>query len=51
MGMRANDLFSQMGIETVLGVSGPVDEVIEGLRTGTLEGAGGPCGRHQGGCH
>ncbi|MFP4563134.1 MAG: NifB/NifX family molybdenum-iron cluster-binding protein [Spirochaetia bacterium] len=50
MGMRANDLFAQMGIETILGVSGPVDEVIEGLRAGSLESAGGPCDHHQGGC-
>lgn len=51
MGMRAKDLFTQMGIETILGVSGPVEEVIEGLRAGTLESSGGPCEQHQGGCH
>jgi len=37
MGMRARELFAQEGIEVLLGVEGPVDEVVQRLCDGTLE--------------
>jgi predicted Fe-Mo cluster-binding NifX family protein len=37
MGMRATDIFSQLGIQTIVGVTGKIDEVIEKLLRGTLE--------------
>jgi predicted Fe-Mo cluster-binding NifX family protein len=43
MGNRAADLFSQAGIQTVVGVHGPVDEVIQHFLEGSLEGTGEPC--------
>ncbi len=38
MGFRAQGFFEEMGIETVLGIEGNVDEVIEKLEKGTLHG-------------
>jgi len=38
MGMRAQELFQQLGIEAIPGVSGPIGEAIEKLSAGTLEG-------------
>jgi len=43
MGRRAQDLFAQAGIETVLGVSGNIDEVISELLKGSLEGGESLC--------
>lgn len=43
MGRRAEALFSEKGIETVVGISGPVDEVIDRLIKGTLEGGESLC--------
>ncbi|MDH5406806.1 MAG: NifB/NifX family molybdenum-iron cluster-binding protein [Candidatus Aminicenantes bacterium] len=43
MGPRAQSLFTQQGIETVVGVSGKVDEVIEKLLKGELEGGESLC--------
>ncbi len=37
MGMRAKELFSQAGIEAVLGVEGEIDEVINKIIDGSLE--------------
>jgi predicted Fe-Mo cluster-binding NifX family protein len=37
MGRRASDFFNQLGIETILGISGNVDEVVQRLLKGTLE--------------
>ena len=43
MGRRAQDLFAQAGIETILGVTGSVDEVISELLNGTLTGGESLC--------
>lgn len=43
MGARAQLLFDEHGIKTVMGVSGNIDEVIESLRTDTLEGGDSLC--------
>ena len=43
MGPRAVDLFCQNGIEVVLGVAGPLDEVARSYAAGTLEGGVGVC--------
>jgi len=43
MGMRARELFSRMGIETVMGVSGSLEEVIGKLLEGRLEGGESLC--------
>lgn len=38
MGRRAEGLFAQAGIETIVGVSGEVDDVINKMVRGTLKG-------------
>lgn len=38
MGMRATEFFNQFGIQTIVGVSGKIDEVIEEVCKGTLKG-------------
>ena len=43
MGMRATDLFQQMGIDTVMGITGRVDDVIEEILAGTLKGGESLC--------
>jgi len=43
MGMRAQELFQQMGIKAIAGVSGPIDETIEKLAAGKLEGGESLC--------
>jgi predicted Fe-Mo cluster-binding NifX family protein len=43
MGMRATSLFSELGIQSILGVSGQIDEVIESLLKGTLKGGESLC--------
>lgn len=43
MGRRAEGLFSEKGIETVVGISGRVDEVIYKLSKGTLKGGESLC--------
>ncbi|MFA5015681.1 MAG: NifB/NifX family molybdenum-iron cluster-binding protein [Actinomycetota bacterium] len=43
MGMRAKELFSQTDIEAVLGVEGKVDEVINKIIDGSLEGGKSIC--------
>jgi len=37
MGMRAQGFFAEAGIQTILGASGRIDDVIEKLQKGTLE--------------
>ncbi|MFB0518068.1 MAG: NifB/NifX family molybdenum-iron cluster-binding protein [Acidobacteriota bacterium] len=51
MGPRAQSLFAQQGIETVVGVSGKVDEVIEKLLKGELEGGESLCQHGDSPCH
>jgi len=43
MGMRATELFKELGIQTIVGISGRIDEVIEKLQKGTLEGGESLC--------
>jgi predicted Fe-Mo cluster-binding NifX family protein len=43
MGMRASGFFNQLGIETIVGISGRIDEVIDKLKQGTLEGGESLC--------
>jgi len=43
MGRRAEALFSEKGIETIVGISGRVDEVIDELIKGTLKGGESLC--------
>ena len=43
MGRRAADLFSQTGIDTVMGVTGGVDDVIKKILDGTLQGGESLC--------
>lgn len=43
MGQRAVQLFDEQGIDRVVGISGPVDSVIEQLANGTLEGGESLC--------
>lgn len=43
MGRKAQGLFAEANIKTLLGISGRVDEVIEQLANGTLRGIENPC--------
>jgi predicted Fe-Mo cluster-binding NifX family protein len=43
MGRRAEALFAEKSIETLVGITGRVDEVIEKLISGTLEGGESLC--------
>ena len=43
MGMRAQGLFDEFGIQVIVGVSGKVDEVVKKLKEGTLEGGESLC--------
>jgi predicted Fe-Mo cluster-binding NifX family protein len=43
MGMRATGFFNEFGIQSIVGVSGQIDEVIEKLLTGNLEGGESLC--------
>jgi predicted Fe-Mo cluster-binding NifX family protein len=43
MGRRAEGLFAEKGIRTLVGVTGRVDEVVEKLISGTLEGGESLC--------
>jgi predicted Fe-Mo cluster-binding NifX family protein len=37
MGRKAEELFRQYNIETVVGITGTVDETLEKIRNGSLE--------------
>lgn len=43
MGMRAVSFFQEYGIKTIVGVSGKIDDVVEQLKKGTLEGGESLC--------
>ena len=43
MGMRATEFFSELGIQTIVGISGKIDEVINELLKGTLKGGESLC--------
>lgn len=46
MGGRAQDLFAEQGIETIVGVSGPINEIIEKYQQGLLVSTGAVCSEH-----
>ncbi len=43
MGMRAEGFFKEFGIQTIIGISGKISEVIDRLLNGTLEGGESLC--------
>jgi predicted Fe-Mo cluster-binding NifX family protein len=43
MGRRAQDFFSQYGIEIIMGITGKVDDIIKKILDGTLEGGESLC--------
>ena len=43
MGARATGFFDEFGIQPIVGISGKIDEVIEKLQKGTLEGSESLC--------
>jgi len=43
MGMRAMELFQEFGIQTILGVSGKIEEVIDKIQKGSLAGGESLC--------
>jgi predicted Fe-Mo cluster-binding NifX family protein len=43
MGPRAVDFFNQFGIETIVGITGSVDEIINKFISGKLEGGASIC--------
>jgi len=43
MGMRATGFFNEFGIQAIVGISGKIDEVIEKLKKGTLQGGESLC--------
>ncbi len=43
MGQRAVGFFNQFGIDTIVGIQGPIDDVIEKILNGTLEGGESLC--------
>lgn len=43
MGWRAQEFFRQYGIDVILGVTGKIDDVIQNIKDGTLEGGESLC--------
>lgn len=43
MGSRAQELFAESGVKTILGVSGSIDDVIKQIFDGTLKGGESLC--------
>jgi predicted Fe-Mo cluster-binding NifX family protein len=43
MGRRATGLFSEYNIQTIVGITGTIDEVLEKIQKGTLEGGESLC--------
>ena len=41
--MRASGFFDELGIKTIVGVSGSIDDVVDKLAQGTLEGGQSLC--------
>ena len=48
MGMRATGFFTELGIKTILGINGSVDETIDKLLTGDLESGQSTCNPGEG---
>lgn len=47
MGARAQELFVDLGMEVVVGASGPVPEVVDQFLKGELKSSGETCSEHQ----
>lgn len=43
MGWRAQEFFKEFGIETLMGITGKIDDVIEKIKKGTLKGGESLC--------
>ena len=43
MGMRAEGFFNEFGIDTIVGINGRIDEVLEKIKKGNLEGGESLC--------
>jgi len=43
MGQRARTLFSEKGIQTIMGITGSIDEVVNRFAQGQLEGGANTC--------
>lgn len=43
MGMRAQGFFAEAGIQTILGATGKIDDLIEEIKNGTLKGGESLC--------
>jgi len=43
MGMRATGFFNELGIKTIVGISGKIDEIIDEILKGTLRGGESLC--------
>lgn len=43
MGMRATGFFNELGIKTIVGISGRIDEVIDQIKTNALKGGESLC--------
>ncbi|MBN2830887.1 MAG: NifB/NifX family molybdenum-iron cluster-binding protein [Candidatus Omnitrophica bacterium] len=43
MGMRATSFFEEFGIQVIVGISGKIDDVIEQIKKGTLQGGESLC--------
>lgn len=43
MGMRATSFFAEYGIETMVGISGKIDDIVEQLKNGRLKGGTSLC--------
>jgi len=53
MGATAQELFQERGISVIVGIQGPIDEVIAAYMKGELVSTGSVCSEHvhQGHCH
>ena len=43
MGRKASEFFNQFGIETIVGITGTIQETLEKIKSGTLKGGEGLC--------
>jgi len=51
MGQKAATLFDRLGIQQIVGVTGPIEGVITGCLDGTIEGGGSLCSHDDGEHH
>ncbi len=48
MGMRAAGFFNELGIQTVVGISGKIEDIVKSLEKGTLKGGESLCSPGEG---